>query len=139
MEKKKEVKKTKKTTPKKVAATKTQKSVEVKEKTAVKTKETEKVEVTKAVEPAKKTKKTKTHGLFKVLAICIFVAIVLTWIIPTGYFSAGEYTQSTIARTGINEIFISMYYSTNYYLLQIIFILGVGVFYGVISKTKGYN
>lgn len=139
MEKKKEVKKTKKTTPKKVAATKTQKSVEVKEKAAVKTKETEKVEVTKAVEPAKKVKKTKNHGLFKVLAICIFVAIVLTWIIPTGYFSAGEYTQSTIARTGINEIFLSMYYSTNYYLLQIIFILGVGVFYGVISKTKGYN
>ena len=36
MEKKKEVKKTKKTTPKKVATTKTQKSVEVKAKAAVK-------------------------------------------------------------------------------------------------------
>ena len=139
MEKKKEVKKTKKTTPKKVATTKTQKSVEVKEKATVKAKETPKVEAIKTVEPAKKTKKTKNHGLFKVLAICIFVAIVLTWIIPTGYFSAGEYTKGAIARTGINEIFLSMFYSTNYYLLQIIFILGVGVFYGVISKTKGYN
>ena len=94
MEKKKEVKKTKKTTPKKVATTKTQKSVEVKEKAAVKAKETPKAEAIKTVEPAKKTKKTKNHGLFKVLAICIFVAIILTWIIPTGYFSAGRYSHS---------------------------------------------
>ena len=133
MEKKKNSKKT--TVSKKTATAKVVKE-EVK-------KEVVKSEVTKA-----ETKKSN-HGTFKVLAVVILVVALLTWFITSGTWSydaneAGQTIANYTAneepvRTGINELFLAAYYAVNYYLIQIVFLAILGIFYGVISKAKGYK
>ena len=125
----------KKSTSKTAKASKVEKEVEVVLEETAKEKEVPKTKVVSD----KKTSEKVSHFLFKTLAISIFVAIVLTWIIPSGTFSGANLTTSDPARTGINEMFLSMFYASNYYLLQFIFVLVVGLFYGVISKTNGYK
>lgn len=92
-------------------------------------------------EPLKEETKTKkvSHFLFKALAISILVAVVVSWIVSAGTFSGSTLTTTEPARTGINELFLSMFYASNYYLLQVVFILVLGLFYGVISRTNGYK
>lgn len=81
----------------------------------------------------------KDHSLFKVLLIAFLVIVVLTWIIPSGTFNGAEYTKADLVRTGINEVFLSVFYGANYYLLHVFFLFAVGIFYSVISKTNGYT
>ena len=123
MEKKKSQSSSKKSSAKKVVAKK------------VATKEViEKEEVVKV-----SSKKTSKYSLFKVLSITILVAVVLTWLIPAGQYDGTQFTTTEIVRTGFNELFLGVFYGANYYLVQIMFLLALGVFYGVISKTKGYQ
>ena len=130
MEKKKN---SKTTTSKKTASAKTAKIV--------------KAEVKKEV--AKVDTKKSNHGTFKVLAIVILVVALLTWFVTSGTWSfdtndAGQAIATFTAneeptKTGINELFLAVYYAVNYYLIQIVFLAVIGIFYGVISKTKGYK
>ena len=106
-----------------------------------------KEEVVKDV--AKVETKKSNHGTFKVLAIVILVVALLTWFIKSGTWSynandAGQTVATFTAneepvRTGINELFLAVYYAINYYLIQIVFLAILGIFYGVISRTKGYK
>lgn len=132
MEKKKEVK-SKKKTAKKVAVKKEEKVVTPVKEEKVTTKETVK-ETVKEV-----ASKKNYHGIFIALLVSLAVAIVLTWIIPTGYFSGAELVTNSVSRVGINEAFLALFYGANYYLVQIFFILVLGLFYGIISKTAGYK
>lgn len=130
MEKKKTSKKgAKKSTSKKIVAKK-----EVKEVAKEVVKDTKKV-----VETVKETTKKNDYSLFKVLVLSILLVVVLTWIIPAGTYTGEEFQITEITRTGINELFLSIFYGANYYLIQIILLLAVGLFYGIISKNKGYN
>lgn len=99
--------------------------------------------VTEVKEVKQVTKESKTkshdHSLFKALAILILIAVVLTWIIPSGYFNGADYIESDIVRLGINEVFISFFYGANYYLIQIAFVLMVGAFYGIVSHLPSYK
>lgn len=132
MEKKKTQKSAKKSVAKKVVTKKTSEPKVV---------EAKKVEPKKVmVEPKVEIKEQKNdHSLIKVLLISILIAVVLTWIIPSGTFSGATLTATTRTRTGINEFFLSAFYGANYYLVQLVFLLAIGIFYGVVSKTKGYN
>ena len=147
MEKKKakSATKTKKTTT--VAAKKVTKNVT--KKVAPK-KEVEKEIVVPKVTEVKKveTKKTSDHSLFKAVSVVILVVALLTWFIKGGSWTYQDETgaavvnyvaNETATTTGINELFLSAYYGINYYLIQITFLAMVGVFYGVVSKTKGYK
>ena len=126
-----EKKKSKTTTSKKTASAKIVKAEEKKE--VVKKEETKK----------------SNHGTFKVLALVILVVALLTWFVTSGTWSydtndAGQAIATYTAneepvRTGINELFLAIYYAVNYYLVQIVFLAMLGIFYGVISKTKGYK
>lgn len=117
-------------------------------KKSVKTTKVNKVvkEETKVEEvPVKKTAKKSNHQTFKVLAIVILVVALLTWFIKGGTWDftssdAISYVANEEAtRTGIHELFLSVYYAINYYLIQIVFLAILGIFYGVISKTNGYK
>lgn len=133
-----EKKSSKKTTSKKTASAKTAKVVKAEVKNEVVEKEVTKVS----------TKKSN-HGAFKVLALVIIAVALLTWFIKSGSWSydtneAGQAVANFTAneepvRTGINELFLAVYYAINYYLIQIVFLGILGIFYGVISKTKGYK
>ena len=85
------------------------------------------------------SKKRNNHSLFKAVAITLLVVVILTWLIPAGQLNGTEFEVSEKVRTGINEIFLGMFYGSNYYLLQIMFLIVIGIFYGVVSKTKGYQ
>ena len=81
----------------------------------------------------------KENDLVKFVLIAIVLTIVLTWIIPTGSYNGAEFVKNEVTRTGINEIALSNVYAVSFFLQQIIYVLVLGAFYGVISKTNGYK
>lgn len=79
------------------------------------------------------------HDLFKIILLAILVTVVLSWIIPYGYFSGSELTSYGLGRQGLADILLSGVYSANFFLQQLLFVISVGIFYGVISKVSGYQ
>ena len=143
-----EKKKTKTSTAKKT----TTKTVAAKKTTKPAVKKVAKVEVKKAEEVKEVIKqevKKQDHTLFKIILIMVLDVTLLTWLVKSGTWSynaneAGktiaEFTENEATTpTGINELFLSSYYAVNYYLVQLVFIAILGIFYGVVSKAKGYK
>lgn len=79
------------------------------------------------------------HDLLKIVLLAILVTLVLTWIIPYGYFSGSEFSSSGINRQGLVDILLSGVYSANFFLQQLLFVAFIGIFYGVLSKISGYK
>ena len=135
-----EKKKAKSTTSSKKTATSAKTKKVVKAKVEKEAKVVEK-EVTKA-----ETKKSN-HGTFIVLGIVILAVTILTWIIKGGTWTYGSEggalatftANEEVTSQGINEVFLAIYYAINYYLIQLVFLGILGIFYGVVSKTKGYK
>lgn len=84
-------------------------------------------------------KDVKKYNLFKIVLIAILVTFVLTWIIPYGYFSGSELTSYGLGRLGISDLLLSGVYGFNFFLQQILFLVVIGVFYGILSRTSGYR
>ena len=129
------------------SATKTKKAKAVVSKKVVTKAEVESKVVEPKVEKVE-TKKTSDHSLFKAVSIVILVVAILTWFVKGGSWTFQDETGAAVvnyvakeqaATTGVNELFLSVYYGINYYLIQITFLAMVGIFYGVVSKTKGYK
>ena len=126
---------------------KTKSSKVSKKSTSTEVKKSVKAEVVQETktEVKKETIKKNDHSTFKVLGLVILVVALLTWCIKGGswdYTSSESvsYVASEAAKTtGIHELFLSLYYAVNYYLIQIVFLVILGAFYGVISKTNGYK
>ena len=82
----------------------------------------------------------KEHDLVKIIGIMLLLVVVLSWIIPTGTFSSGAtFTEGEMGRLGLGHLFYGFSYAIQNYAIQIGFLLMVGVFYGVVSKTEGYK
>lgn len=80
----------------------------------------------------------KKHSLFKVIAITIIVAVLLTWIFPITYFGY-SLTEEARSQVGLFELF-SMGPVVFYYFGSIIFyVLAIGGFYGVLYHIDGYR
>ena len=79
------------------------------------------------------------NDLVKVVVIAILVTLILTWIIPGGYFSGSTFAEDVISRIGLTEASLSAVYAVSFFLQQIVFLLVLGAFYGVISLTNGYK
>ena len=82
----------------------------------------------------------KEHDLVKIIGIMLLLVVVLSWIIPTGTFSSSAtFTEGEMGRLGLAHLFYGFSYAIQNYAIQIGFLLMVGVFYGVVSKTEGYK
>lgn len=82
----------------------------------------------------------KDHDLAKFVLGMLVLVVVLTWIIPNGSFGTGvEFTKGTIQRIGLVHIFYGITYALQNFSIQIVFLIFVGIFYGVVSKTDGYK
>ena len=82
----------------------------------------------------------KEHDLVKIIGIMLLLVVVLSWIIPTGTFSSGAtFTEGEMGRLGLGHLFYGFSYAIQNYAIQIGFLLMVGVFYGVVSKTEDYK
>ncbi len=78
------------------------------------------------------------HDLTKLILISIAFVVVLTWILQSGSYDSGSVVGS-MTRTGVADIFLGGMTSVSFFLQQILFVLLVGAFYGILAKTNGYK
>lgn len=79
------------------------------------------------------------HTIAKIVGIVLLLTLILTWILPSGVFQGSQYYKYGMNRIGFNDIPTIFYNSVYFALDKIIFILVLGGFYTVLSKTNGYN
>lgn len=80
----------------------------------------------------------KKHNLLKVLGITFLVVLVLTWIIPSGYYYNGEFVEVGTSPQGFFDLARTPLIATaNLIQYGILFAL-IGGCYGVLEKTGAY-
>ena len=81
----------------------------------------------------------KKYDLIKVSGIMVLLSVLLTWVIPYGYFTGSDMVIEDITRVGLSDFMqyglLGMYYFT----VLITFLFVLGGFYQVLSKTAGYQ
>ena len=80
----------------------------------------------------------KKYNIFKVVLISILVAALLTWVLPTASFQ-NELVESARSQVGIFDIFSYPLIAISYFSYIFLYVLAIGIFYGVLSKTKVYG
>ena len=82
----------------------------------------------------------KKNNILKAIGILFLLFVVLSWIIPAGYYSYGEYTSTSTTPIGLFDIIIYpfMTATSSVFILTAIDFLLIGAFYGVLNKTKVY-
>lgn len=84
-------------------------------------------------------KEKKKYSLLKVIGIAFLLYVVLTWFIPTGTFSSGQFSKGEVTPLGLYGLFSAPVYSFAVFAQYIVLILCVGGFYGVLNKTGVYQ
>ena len=83
----------------------------------------------------------KKNGILKALGILLLIYVILSWIIPTGYYSNSTFTTNTILPVGLVNIIkypIMLFTSELFSLITVCFII-MGGLYGVMKKTGLYS
>ena len=81
----------------------------------------------------------KNKSILKALGIMILLTIVLTWVIPSASVGTDGIIIGKILPTGFADVFTCLEVVMQYFLAPSIFILFVGMFYGVINKTGAFK
>lgn len=82
----------------------------------------------------------KKYNLLKVLAITVFIAWLLTLIIPGSYVDySGNVTKDAIAGIGIWSLFTNLSVSISYFNGIAILVVAVACFYAVLNKLNVYS
>ena len=82
----------------------------------------------------------KEHDLVKVVSIVLLLLVVMTWFIPYGQFgSSATFTEGEVTPIGIVHIIYGFIYAIQNYAIQIAFLILIGMFYGVVTKTESYK
>lgn len=82
----------------------------------------------------------KKYNLLKVLAITVFIAWLLTLIIPGSYVDySGNVTKDAIAGIGIWSLFSNLSVSISYFNGIAILVVAVACFYAVLNKLNVYS
>ena len=81
----------------------------------------------------------KKHNLLKAILIAFLVAVVLSWIVPTGSFSSSTYTSGGTVPVGIINLFRLPVMTMQTFVQYTIVLLAIGAFYGVLNKTGVYD
>ena len=77
--------------------------------------------------------------LAKSLFVFIVTSILLTWLFAYGYFQGSDFYEYGMSRIGFADFGYALYYSVNFILDKIVFLLVLTGFYGVLSKVSGYQ
>lgn len=82
----------------------------------------------------------KKYNVFKVLSIAILTTILLSFLIPSTTFDGyGSVNKGNINPVGFIDTFANSITSFSVFLNAFVFILCVGVFYGILCKTGKYD
>lgn len=79
------------------------------------------------------------HDLIKIAFGMIILSLILTWIIPQGYFNAGELVKNDITRIGTFDLFTYGLLGMYYFTVLVTFLFVVGGFYQFLSKLGAYQ
>lgn len=85
------------------------------------------------------TCRSKGSDHYKWIGIALFVAFCFSWIIPYGLFQDGTIYDLGLLRLGLSDIPNVIYTGIYFSMYNILYLLALGGFYGVISKTDGYS
>lgn len=69
----------------------------------------------------------------------ILIAVILTWCIPYGYFQGTAFYEYGMNRIGLTDLTTLAYYSAYFAIDKVTFLLILGGFYGLLSKTSSYQ
>ena len=83
--------------------------------------------------------KKKKDYLLLIVLIQLFVYALLTLFVPTGVFSGGEFVKDEVSSLGFYGLFSASVTSFSVLAQNVIFLLCVGGFYGVLNKTGVYQ
>lgn len=81
----------------------------------------------------------KKQSMFKAILIAILSVALLTWLIPTGTVSGTEVIADGLTRIGLFELIKYPIVSFQYFGNIVLFIFGVGAFYGLLTKSGKYS
>ncbi len=81
----------------------------------------------------------KKNSLVKIIFIAFISTVFLSWLIPAGQYSNGTFELNGLSPVGIFDLVLAPFSVFDMVLPSIIFILVVGVFYGVLNKTGVYS
>jgi len=83
----------------------------------------------------------KKNSLLKAIGIAFLAYVLLSWIIPTGYFTSGKFTGDSIVPVGILDLirYPLITSTSSVFVLTGLVILVIGGLYGVLNKTLAYQ
>lgn len=81
----------------------------------------------------------KKYNVFKVLGIVIILTMILSYFIPQTSISYGAVTTGNLNPVGIIDTFSNVITSLNVFIAPFLYILILGVFYGILHKTEKYE
>lgn len=79
------------------------------------------------------------HDLVKIALCMIALTVILSWIIPQGYFNAGELTTGEITRIGMFDFVTYGLLGMYYFTVLVTFFFVLGAFYQFLSKLGAYQ
>jgi len=79
------------------------------------------------------------YDLIKVSGILVLASAILTWLVPTGYFSGSEMVVDEITRVGFADLCQYGLLGIYYFTVLVTFLLVLGGFYQVLSKRAGFQ
>lgn len=80
----------------------------------------------------------KRHNIIKVVLVSLVFILLLSWILPAGYYS-GEYVDQGRVQMGLAELFNYPLTAISYFGHIVLFIILIGCFYGVLYKIPAYR
>lgn len=83
----------------------------------------------------------KKTGLFTIITCVLLAIMVVTWLVPAGYFTGSELSELGMYRIGFFDFFQLIFgaFQFDYFNQIIILLLMIGAFYGVLGKTGKYR
>ena len=81
----------------------------------------------------------KKNDLLKTIGICFLIFVVLSFIIPTGSYSTGEYVKGGFNAVGFTDLFYYPIITFGTFIQYGILFLILGGFYGVMNETGVYK
>lgn len=85
------------------------------------------------------SKKSKSHTLLKWTGLFFFAAILMTWVFGAGYYQGGQLAAYGMVQEGLSDIPSLFEQVVDIAGDKLIFLLTLGIFYGVLSKNAGYK
>ncbi|MCX4248604.1 MAG: hypothetical protein OSJ65_02430 [Bacilli bacterium] len=79
------------------------------------------------------------HDLFKLTGIFVLIAVLLTWLVSSSYFTAGTLSSNGFNRVGLFDLTTYGLLQIFYFTVVFMFVLVVGGFYKFVGSLEAYD